>query len=162
MSVTINGAKTIRADRDRVWAALNDVDILKLCIAGCQALTRVSSSRFDVVVGVALGPVRITFRGSILVSESAPPVSYRLSGRGEGGLAGIAVGSALIRLTDVPEGCRLAYAIEAEPGSRLAALGAVFVSGIARTLADRFAVSFAAHLEQIEATAIVAAARPAV
>ncbi len=146
--VRMEGSRTVRADRRAVWDALTDVDCLRVCISGCDSVTRLSNTRFGVVVGVSLGPVRIPFRGSVEITSSDPPRSYHITGRGEGGLAGLATGSATIRLHEVPNGCRLGYVIAAKPEGPLATLGALFINGVARTLTDRFVTSFAARLER--------------
>ncbi len=147
VAVKMEGFRTVRADRRAVWDALTDVDCLKACIFGCESMTRLSETRFGVVVGVSLGPVRIPFRGSVEIRSSDPPHSYHITGRGGGGLAGIVVGSATIRLCEVPNGCRFGYVIDAEPSGPLARLGAPFLTGVARTLTDRFVASFADRLE---------------
>ena len=148
VAVRMQGSRTIRADRHAVWEALTDVDCLKVCICGCDSLTRLSDTRFGVVVGVSLGPVRIPFRGSVEIKVCDPPRVYHIAARGEGGLAGIATGSATIRLSAVPDGCRLGYVIDAEPTGRLATLGVLFLTGMAKTLTDRFLASFTARLER--------------
>ena len=148
VAVKMEGSKTVRADRRAVWAALTDVDCLQVCISGCDSLTRLSNTRFGVVVGMSLGPVRIPFRGSVEIEASDPPRVYRITGRGEGGFAGNATGSATIRLSEVPNGCRLGYVIDARSNGALATLGALFVTGMAKTLTDRFLASFTARLER--------------
>ncbi len=146
--MTLSGSKTVRADRHVVWAALNDVEILKDCVLGCESLVRLSDRRFGIVVGASFGPVRIPFRGTLEVDRSDPPHYYRMIGRGEGGLAGRAAGSATIRLSEVPCGCRLRYVIHAEPQGALAALGALFITALARTLTDGFVDSLVDLLER--------------
>ena len=153
VAVRMEGSRTVRADRRAVWDALTDVDCLRVCISGCDSVTRLSNTRFGVVVGVSLGPVRIPFRGSVDITSSDPPRFYHITGRGEGGFAGLATGSAVIRLHEVPNGCRLGYVIEAEPEGRLATLGALFINGVARTLTDRFVTSLAVRLERTGARA---------
>ena len=148
VAVRMEGFRTVRADRRAVWDALTNVDDLKLCISGCDALFPLSATRFGVAVTVSLGPVRIPFQGSVEIKGSDPLRSYHIAGRGKGGLVGTATGSATVRLSDVPSGCRLGYVIDAEPDGPLAALGAFFISGVARTLTDRFLANFADRLEQ--------------
>ena len=148
VAVRMQGFRTVRADRRAVWDALNDVDCLKLCISGCDSVIRLSATRFGIVVTVSLGPVHIPFRGSVEVRSSDPPRSYQITGHGEGGLAGNARGSATIRLSEVSNGCRLGYVIDAEPGGPLARLGVLFITGVGRLLTDRFVASFADRLER--------------
>ena len=147
VALRMEGSRTLRTDRRVVWDALTDVDCLKLCISGCESVTRLSQTCFAVVVSVSLGPARISFRGSIEIRSSDPPRSYHIAGRGEGGFTGMAAGSAWLRLSDVPNGCRLGYVIEAEAAGPLAMLGALFITGVAKTLTHRFLTSLADRLE---------------
>ena len=148
VAMRMEGSRTVRVDRRAVWEALTDIDCLKVCIAGCVSVTRLSNTRYGVVVGVSLGPVRVPFRGSVEIKSCDPPRVYHITARGEGGLAGIAAGAATIRLSEVPDGCRLGYVIDAECNGRLAALGALFLTGKARTLTERFLARFTARLER--------------
>ena len=138
MSVTVKGTKTVRADPETIWAALDDVDRLALCIPGCRSLTRLSPNMFRLVVLVRLGPVRVEFHGTVERTVSDPPYALALVGRGEGGLAGMAAGSARITLTQVSGGCRIGYRIASEPTGPLAALGSFFLIGLAKGLIDAF------------------------
>lgn len=143
MTITISGARTLPADRETVWAALHDAERLKLCVPGCRSLVRVVPDRYALTVAVALGPVRLAFVGEVEVIESAKPSVLALRGTGRGGLAGLAVGTARLTLTETGQGVRLAYRVEAQPTGPLARLGALFIGGVARSLTDRFIASLA-------------------
>ena len=144
MAVALKGAKTIGATRETVWAALNDVDCLKLCVPGCQAIQRGTDGTFRLKVLVRLGPVRIEFSGRVEVTESDFPRAYVMTGRGDGGFAGLAKGTAHIRLVEVPGGgCRLVYRVETSQDGPLANLGVLFLSGIAKTMTDQFVSALA-------------------
>ena len=147
MALAITGAKTIGATRETVWSALNDVDCLRLCVAGCQDLQRDTDRSFRLSVLVRLGPIAVPFHGTIEVTESDYPRSYAMTGRGHGGVAGFANGTARILLTEARGGCRLAYSFRTAQTGPLENLGAWFLTGVARTLSDRFVTSLAALVE---------------
>ena len=147
MAVALTGAKTCGATRETVWAALNDVDCLKLCIPGCQGIQREVDRSFRLKVLVRLGPARIEFSGSIEVTESDFPRTYVMTGRGDGGLAGLAKGTAHIRLVELPGGgCRLVYRVETSQDGPLANLGVLFLSGIAKTMTEQFVSALASFV----------------
>lgn len=144
MVLRLTGGKLVMADRDTVWAALHDVACLKLCVPGCLSLDRVSQTRFDVCVLVPLGPVSVAFSGSVETFDCDPLLRLSLKGRGDGGLAGLAAGTAHITLTDAPGGCHLAYVLDVEPSGPFAVLGTLLLAGVARKLVDRFGTTLAA------------------
>lgn len=160
MVLAMTGAQTIGATRETVWAALNDVDCLKLCVPGCQDLRRGPGRTFRLKVLVRLGPVEVAFRGGVEVTESDFPRSYVLTGHGDSGFAGFVNGTARIRLAEVPGGCRLAYRLETAQDGPLAGLGAWFLSGVARTLSTRFVVALADEARKSEARMPVGRRRP--
>ena len=161
MVLDVAGGVTIRADRHAVWAALHDPACLKLCVPGCRTLVRRSERWFDLAVLVPLGPVGVVFEGTIEVVDSVPERTLVLKGKGQGGVAGLAAGSLRINLTESPSGCRLAYAIDAEPSGPVAAMGTLLLSGLAGTLVERFGQTFAALVGQPVWSARSAAVRGA-
>jgi uncharacterized protein len=144
VALTMTGEVEISAPRTEVWQALNDPAILAQCIPGCQTLERTENGGFAATAKVKVGPIGATFKGSVILSDLNPPNSYRLSGSGEGGVAGFAKGSALVSLKDAPSGCLLAYDVEANVGGKLAQLGSRLIDGVAKKMADQFFSSFAA------------------
>ena len=96
----MNDSQRIPASREKVWAALNDPEILRHCIPGCQSLEKTSETSFAAIAKVKIGPVSATFKGSVQLSDLDPPNGYTISGEGEGGIAGFAKGGAKVRLTD--------------------------------------------------------------
>ena len=154
MAVAMTGARTIGATRETVWAALNDVDCLRLCVPGCQDLQKGPGNTFRLKVLVRLGPAQLEFRGGVEVTESDFPRSYVMTGRGCGGLAGFANGTARIRLAEVPGGCRLAYHLETAPNGSLAGVGAWVLSGVARTLSDHFVATLAEVIRKADARTV--------
>ena len=116
MAMTMQGEVALAADRATVWAALNDAETLKSCIPGCQSLEKTSDTSFSAVAKLKIGPVSATFKGSVQFSEIDPPNGYRITGEGEGGIAGFAKGGALVKLTDHESGTLLIYEVEANVG----------------------------------------------
>ncbi len=151
MAMTMNGEVTLPAERERVWAALNDPEILKSCIPGCEELTKVSDTELVAKARVAVGPVKAPFSGKVTLSDLDPPNGYRISGEGQGGVAGFAKGGAKVRLDDGDDGgTRLSYDVEAHVGGKLAQLGGRLINGVAKKYADEFFTNFAKALAPAE------------
>jgi carbon monoxide dehydrogenase subunit G len=149
----LTGEQILPAPRARVWAALNDPEILKRCIPGCQEIARVSDTQLTAKVGLAVGPVKATFTGKVTLSDLDPPNGYRISGEGQGGVAGFGKGSAVVRLADDPGGTRLTYSADASVGGKLAQIGSRLVEATARKLSDEFFARFAAEFPPAAAAA---------
>jgi carbon monoxide dehydrogenase subunit G len=143
MAMTMNGEAVLPARQADVWAKLNDPETLKACIPGCQSLDREGEHSFVAVAKVKLGPVSATFKGKVTLSDIDPPHGYKISGEGEGGVAGFAKGGAVVKLEAVPEGTKLTYDVEAQIGGKLAQLGGRLINGVAKKLADEFFANFA-------------------
>jgi hypothetical protein len=144
MAMTMTGEVTLPADRETVWFKLNDPDTLKACIPGCQSLERSGESGFAAVAKIKVGPVSATFKGSVDLLDLDPPNGYRISGQGEGGVAGFAMGGAKVRLSDAQGGgTLLAYDVEATVGGKIAQLGGRLIDGVAKKMADQFFTNFA-------------------
>ena len=144
MAMTMTGEVILPASRATVWAKLNDPAVLKACIPGCQSLEKTSDTSFTAKAKIKIGPVGATFGGSVQLTDMDPPNGYRISGEGQGGIAGFAKGGATVKLTDAPEGTKLSYAVEANVGGKIAQLGSRLIDGVAKNLADKFFTSFAA------------------
>ena len=143
MATTLSGDVILPADRETVWVALNDPEVLKSCIPGCQTLEKTSDTEFKAVVKVKIGPVSASFKGSVALSELNPPESYRISGAGEGGVAGFAKGGALVTLSAVEGGTQLHYDVDAQVGGKIMQLGGRLIDGAAKKLAAQFFDGFA-------------------
>ena len=148
MAMTMNGEVELDADRATVWARLNDPEALKASIPGCESLTMADETHFSAVAKVKLGPVKATFRGKVELSEINAPESYRISGEGEGGVAGFAKGGARVQLVEIEGGrTRLVYDVEAHIGGKLMQLGARLINSAAKNYADDFFANFALLLK---------------
>jgi len=143
----MTGTRSIAADRARVWAALNDPEVLKACIPGCQELTGSPEEGFEAVVTQRVGPVKATFKGAVTLSDVVEGESYRISGEGKGGVAGFAKGAADVKLAEGAEGTELSYHVDAQVGGKLAQLGSRLISGFANKMADQFFDRFKAAVE---------------
>jgi hypothetical protein len=147
MAVTMTGEFVLPADRATVWAALNDPAILKISIPGCESLDKLSDTELQAVAKVKIGPVGARFRGKVNLTDIDAPNSYRISGQGDGGIAGFAKGGANVKLTDADGGgTRLAYEVDAQIGGRIAQLGGRLIDSTAKKLADEFFANFAKAL----------------
>ena len=144
----MNAERLIAAAPEAVWAALNDPEILKACIPGCESLTRISDHEMKAVAAVKLGPVSARFSGKVLLSDINPPHGYRISGEGQGGAAGFAKGDAQVRLEQKDGGTLLTYAVRAQVGGKLAQIGARLIDAAAKSMADQFFGAFAAQVEK--------------
>jgi carbon monoxide dehydrogenase subunit G len=138
----MKGAYLIPAPRAAVWAALNDVDVLKAAIPGCETINRLSATQIEATVVAKVGPVKASFKGLVTLSDLDPPNGYTISGEGKGGVAGFAKGGAKVRLTDDPAGTLLGYEVTASVGGKLAQIGSRLIDSTAKKLADEFFASF--------------------
>jgi carbon monoxide dehydrogenase subunit G len=139
----MNDSQRIPASKEKVWAALNNSEILKQCIPGCQSLEMTAPNEMTATVVLKVGPVKATFGGKVTLSDLDPPNSYRISGEGSGGIAGFAKGGAAVRLTEEsPDVTILTYEVDAQIGGKLAQLGGRLIDSTARKLAGEFFASF--------------------
>jgi carbon monoxide dehydrogenase subunit G len=144
MAMTMNGEYQLPVPRETVWEKLNDAATLKACIPGCEELDKVSDTEFQAVAVTKIGPVKAKFKGKVTLSDIDPPNGYKISGQGDGGVAGFASGGATVKLEPKDGGTLLSYAVEAQIGGKLAQLGQRLVNGVAKKLADEFFQNFAA------------------
>ena len=145
----MHASRVIAADRMTVWAALNDAEVLKACIPGCDELTGSPEEGFAATVTQKVGPVKATFRGEVTLSDIVPGESYTIAGEGKGGVAGLAKGGAQVRLSDdaATGGTVLTYDVSAKVGGKIAQLGSRLVDSFAQKMADQFFERFQNRLE---------------
>ena len=147
MAMTMAGEQVLAAPQEKVWASLNDTEVLKACIPGCETLDRLSATEFTVVATNKIGPVKARFKGKVHLTDLNPPNGYKISGEGDGGIAGFAKGGAVVVLTPKDGGTLLTYNVEAQIGGKLAQLGQRLINGVAKKLADDFFTKFAAAVK---------------
>jgi carbon monoxide dehydrogenase subunit G len=142
----ITGEHSIAAPREKVWAALFDVETLKACIPGCKELEQTSPTSFAAKVQLKVGPVSATFAGTVELQDIDAPNGCRIIGQGNGGIAGFAKGGSQVTLVEKDGETVLSYDAKAEIGGKLAALGSRLVQATSRKLADQFFSTFTARL----------------
>ncbi len=142
----MTGEFLIPAPRQKVWAALNDPEILKQSIPGCDEVEKLSDTELQAKVTAKVGPVKARFGGKVTLSDLDPPNGYKITGEGSGGAAGFAKGGATVRLSDADGGTKLAYTVEAHVGGKLAQIGSRLIDATARKMAEDFFSRFSAAL----------------
>ena len=159
----MTGEFRIPAPRQRVWEGLNDPQILKECIPGCQTIEKVSDTEFAAKVLAQVGPVKANFAGKVTLSDLDPPQSYTIAGEGSGGVAGFAKGSAKVNLAEDGGATLLHYTVQAHVGGKLAQIGSRLIDSVARKMAENFFTRFVAAVaseQPAEASETVPGAAP--
>jgi carbon monoxide dehydrogenase subunit G len=139
----LTGEVRLAAPRETVWRALNDPEILKQAIPGCESVEKVSDTEFNAKVALKIGPMSAKFAGKGTLSDLNPPNGYTITGEGQGGVAGFGKGSAKVELVDDNGATVLRYTAAAQVGGKIAQLGARLIDATAKKLADQFFTKFA-------------------
>ncbi|MBL0371823.1 carbon monoxide dehydrogenase subunit G [Rhizobium sp. KVB221] len=134
----MTGEERIPASRDVVWAALNNPNVLRKCIPGCQTMEKKSPTEMTATVKIKVGPVSASFKGDVTLTDLNPPESYTITGEGSGGIAGFAKGSSEVRLTEDGDATILNYTVKAQIGGKLAMLGSRLIDSSSKKLAAQF------------------------
>lgn len=156
----MSDSQRIEAPRDVVWAALNDTEVLKACIPGCESIEKTGENELEAKVTLKIGPVKASFGGKVSFSNIDPPNGYTISGEGQGGVAGHARGGADVRLEADGEATILHYDVKAEVGGKIAQLGSRLIDSTAKKLAGEFFEKFAAVVGPAEADAAEEGEKP--
>ena len=144
----MTGEFRIPAPRDAVWRALNDPEVLKQSIPGCETVEKTSDIEFVAKVTAAVGPVKARFGGKVTLADIDPPNGYTISGEGQGGAAGFAKGGAKVSLVDDAGGTILRYQVSAQVGGKLAQVGSRLIDGVSKKMAEEFFNRFAAQVAE--------------
>ena len=138
----ITGEYKIAAPPERVWEALNDPEILRQAIPGCEEITALSATEIEAVIVSKIGPVKATFKSLLTITNLNPPSSYTLSGKGKGGVAGFGRGSADVTLSPDGNETILSYTADFSVGGKLAQVGSRLIVAATRKIADDFFAKF--------------------
>ncbi len=153
----MTGERRIPAPRQTVWEALNNPEVLKLSIPGCESLEKLEGDQMRATAAVKVGPMSARFSGKVQLSDIDPPNGYRISGEGQGGPAGFAKGGANVALQDDGPDTLLTYTVNAQIGGKLAQLGARLIDATAKQMADAFFDRFSQQVQAMSPPAPVAA-----
>ena len=158
----LKGERLLAAGRDAAWQALNDTEMLKNCVPGCESITAVAENQFEIVMMAAVGPVKARFKGKMALQDIDAPNAYTMMFDASGGQTGFVRGQARVTLAEEsPQQTRLAYVANAHIGGKLALVGSRLIDAAAGATADKFFEAFGAQLAARAAPAAAAGAMPA-
>jgi carbon monoxide dehydrogenase subunit G len=144
----MKGEQLVPATQQATWEALNDPQVLKACVPGCESITPAGDNAYEVLMVARVGPVSAKFKGKLTLSDIVAPQSYSISFEGQGGAAGFAKGGAKVNLVSENEQTRLLYDVKANVGGKLAQIGSRLVDAAARKVADDFFKNFNARMSE--------------
>ena len=154
----MQGNRTLAVSQQQAWDALNDPEVLKACVPGCDKLERTADDQFSVGMTVKIGPVSAKFAGKIALSDIQAPQSYTIGFEGQGGAAGFGKGTSRVTLVPLDPGCELQYTVQASVGGKVAQLGQRLIDGAAKSMAEDFFKRFDAEMQKRHPEAYAAAA----
>lgn len=134
----MQGSRPLAVTQQQAWEALNDPEVLKVCIPGCEKIEATGENQYAVTNAIKVGPVSARFNGKIALAEINPPSSYTLSFEGNGGAAGFGKGTAKVTLAPLESGCELGYTVHATVGGKIAQVGQRLIDGVAKSMAEDF------------------------
>ena len=155
----MQGSRTLAVDRQEAWEALNDPQVLKACIPGCDRIESTGPDQYAIGMSVKVGPVAAKFSGKIQLLDVQPPSSYTMKFEGQGGAAGFGKGEAKVRLEPRDAGCELQYTCSAQVGGKIAQVGQRLIDGVARSMAEDFFKRFEQELGKRHPVEAAAAAQ---
>ena len=144
----MQASRQLAVTQQQAWDALNDPEVLKVCIPGCDKVEATGENQYAIGMALKIGPVSAKFKGNIELSDIQAPASYKLSFEGQGGPAGHGKGSAAVVLTPNDAGCELAYTVQASVGGKVAQLGQRLIDGAAKSMAEDFFKRFDAEMQR--------------
>jgi uncharacterized protein len=144
----MNGSRQLAVTQQQAWDALNDPEVLKACIPGCEKVEATGEHQYSMAVAVKIGPVAAKFNGKITLGDIVPPQSYSIQFEGQGGAAGFGKGSSAVKLLPSAGGCELQYTVNANVGGKIAQLGQRLIDGVAKNMAEDFFKRFDALMQE--------------
>lgn len=144
----MTGQRTLQVTQQQAWEALNDPEILKACIPGCQKFEPAGDHKFAVAAGIKMGPVSALFNGHVQLTDIVAPQSYKLNFDAQGGVAGFGKGESAVEIKPLEKGCELHYTVHSSVGGKIAQLGQRLIDGVAKNMAEDFFKRFEAELEK--------------
>ena len=157
----MQGSRAMAVTQQQAWDALNNPEVLRACIPGCDKFESTGENQYAIGVAVKIGPLAARFAGKISLSDIKPPDSYTIGFDGQGGAAGFGKGNAQVTLSPQGTGCELAYTVHAQVGGKIAQLGQRLVDGVAKSMAEDFFKRFDAEMQRRYPEAYAAAAAQA-
>ncbi|MBK6867007.1 MAG: carbon monoxide dehydrogenase subunit G [Burkholderiales bacterium] len=144
----MQGSRQLAVTQEQAWAALNDPEVLKACIPGCDSIEATGENAYALVNAIKVGPVAAKFKGNIQLTDIQAPQSYTLNFDGNGGAAGFGKGHAKVTLTPNEGGCELGYTVHATVGGKIAQVGQRLIDGVAKSMAESFFKRFDEEMQQ--------------
>jgi hypothetical protein len=148
----MKGEQLVPASQQATWEALNDPQVLKACVPGCESIDPAGENTYQVLMVARVGPVSAKFKGKLTLSDINPPNSYSIAFEGQGGAAGFAKGGAQVRLVAEGDQTRLVYEAKANVGGKLAQIGSRLVDAAAKKVADDFFKNFNGKMAALNET----------
>jgi uncharacterized protein len=146
--MNMEGTRLLSVTREQAWQALNDPEILKLCVPGCDKIELTGDNQYAVGVAVKIGPVAAKFAGKMALTDIVALQSYTLNFEGQSGAAGFGKGSSQVRLVDHSQGCELSYTVQATVGGKIAQMGQRLIDGVAKSMAEDFFKRFDTQMQE--------------
>lgn len=144
----MQGSRQLAVTQQQAWDALNDPEVLKTCIAGCDKIEATGENQYAIGMSVKIGPVAAKFTGKIQLNDIVAPQSYTLSFDGQGGVAGFGKGTSSVKLEPNESGCLMAYSVNAQVGGKIAQLGQRLIDGVAKSMAEDFFKRFDEEMQR--------------
>lgn len=144
----MQGSRPLAVTQQQAWEALNDPEILKTCIPGCEKFEPTGDNAYAVTTAIKIGPVSARFNGRVQLSDIVPPSSYKIGFDAQGGVAGFGKGEAAVQLAPAGTGCELSYTVHSSVGGKIAQLGQRLIDGAAKSLAEDFFRRFDEELQR--------------
>ena len=144
----MTGQRTLQVTQQQAWEALNDPEILKACIPGCQKFEPAGDQKFAVAAGIKMGPVSALFNGHVQLTDIVAPQSYKLNFDAQGGVAGFGKGESAVEIKPLEKGCELHYTVHSSVGGKIAQLGQRLIDGVAKNMAEDFFKRFDQEMQR--------------